>query len=65
MEILHLRDNKLEALGGFSGSMKCLQYINLRWVLPPLCWDQRSLHQTLSIQVFRILWGVLWKLKTW
>ncbi|NXP84865.1 LRC23 protein, partial [Passerina amoena] len=30
LEILHLRDNKLEALDGFSASMKCLQYLNLR-----------------------------------
>ncbi|KAI1242175.1 hypothetical protein IHE44_0005692 [Lamprotornis superbus] len=30
LETLHLRDNKLEALGGFSDSMKCLQYLNLR-----------------------------------
>ncbi|XP_038006748.1 leucine-rich repeat-containing protein 23 [Motacilla alba alba] len=30
LEILHLRDNKLEALDGFSDSMKCLQYLNLR-----------------------------------
>ncbi|XP_041266908.1 leucine-rich repeat-containing protein 23 [Onychostruthus taczanowskii] len=30
LEILHLRDNKLEALDGFSNSMKCLQYLNLR-----------------------------------
>ncbi|NXC50379.1 LRC23 protein, partial [Penelope pileata] len=27
---LHLRDNELETLDGFSGSMKCLQYLNLR-----------------------------------
>ncbi|XP_071899464.1 leucine-rich repeat-containing protein 23 isoform X2 [Anas platyrhynchos] len=27
---LHLRDNQLEALDGFSSSMKCLQYLNLR-----------------------------------
>ncbi|XP_074839714.1 leucine-rich repeat-containing protein 23 [Carettochelys insculpta] len=27
---LHLRDNKLETLDGFSKSMKCLQYLNLR-----------------------------------
>ncbi|NWU02955.1 LRC23 protein, partial [Urocynchramus pylzowi] len=30
LETLHLRDNKLEALDGFSDSMKCLQYLNLR-----------------------------------
>nr|XP_030123128.3 leucine-rich repeat-containing protein 23 [Taeniopygia guttata] len=30
LETLHLRDNKLEALDGFSNSMKCLQYLNLR-----------------------------------
>ncbi|NXK89426.1 LRC23 protein, partial [Formicarius rufipectus] len=30
LETLHLRDNKLETLDGFSSSMKCLQYINLR-----------------------------------
>ncbi|NXD21608.1 LRC23 protein, partial [Spelaeornis formosus] len=30
LETLHLRDNKLEALDGFSESMKCLQYLNLR-----------------------------------
>ncbi|XP_039573904.1 leucine-rich repeat-containing protein 23 [Passer montanus] len=30
LEILHVRDNKLEALDGFSDSMKCLQYLNLR-----------------------------------
>ncbi|NWV00091.1 LRC23 protein, partial [Upupa epops] len=27
---LHLRDNQLEHLDGFSSSMKCLQYLNLR-----------------------------------
>uniref|UniRef100_A0A8C6ITY9 Leucine-rich repeat-containing protein 23 n=1 Tax=Melopsittacus undulatus TaxID=13146 RepID=A0A8C6ITY9_MELUD len=27
---LHLRDNQLETLDGFSSSMKCLQYLNLR-----------------------------------
>ncbi|XP_042710993.1 leucine-rich repeat-containing protein 23 isoform X3 [Chrysemys picta bellii] len=27
---LHLRDNRLETLDGFSKSMKCLQYLNLR-----------------------------------
>lgn len=43
LEILHLRDNKLETLDGFSDSMKCLQYLNLRWVLPALCWERRSL----------------------
>ncbi|NXR47392.1 LRC23 protein, partial [Hippolais icterina] len=30
LETLHLRDNKLEALDGFSDNMKCLQYLNLR-----------------------------------
>ncbi|NWV37484.1 LRC23 protein, partial [Grantiella picta] len=30
LETLHLRDNKLEALDGFSVSMQCLQYLNLR-----------------------------------
>ncbi|NXA05891.1 LRC23 protein, partial [Sapayoa aenigma] len=30
LETLHLRDNKLETLDGFSSSMKCLQYLNLR-----------------------------------
>ncbi|NWX36342.1 LRC23 protein, partial [Notiomystis cincta] len=30
LETLHLRNNKLEALDGFSKSMKCLQYLNLR-----------------------------------
>ncbi|NWI43209.1 LRC23 protein, partial [Picathartes gymnocephalus] len=30
LETLHLRDNKLEALNGFSDRMKCLQYLNLR-----------------------------------
>ncbi|XP_032535866.1 leucine-rich repeat-containing protein 23 [Chiroxiphia lanceolata] len=30
LETLHLRDNKLEILDGFSSSMKCLQYLNLR-----------------------------------
>ncbi|NXS84042.1 LRC23 protein, partial [Erpornis zantholeuca] len=30
LEILHLRNNKLEALDGFSDRMKCLQYLNLR-----------------------------------
>ncbi|NWR41242.1 LRC23 protein, partial [Regulus satrapa] len=30
LETLHLRDNKLETLDGFSDSMKCLQYLNLR-----------------------------------
>ncbi|NXD43957.1 LRC23 protein, partial [Copsychus sechellarum] len=30
LETLHLRDNKLEALDGFSDSLKCLQYLNLR-----------------------------------
>lgn len=29
---LHLRDNKIETLDGFSESMKSLQYINLRFV---------------------------------
>lgn len=42
---LHLRDNQLETLDGFCSSMKCLQYLNLRWVLPALCWDQRPLHR--------------------
>ncbi|XP_035750506.1 leucine-rich repeat-containing protein 23 [Egretta garzetta] len=27
---LHLRDNQIETLDGFSSSMKCLQYLNLR-----------------------------------
>ncbi|XP_014739598.1 PREDICTED: leucine-rich repeat-containing protein 23 [Sturnus vulgaris] len=30
LETLHLRDNNLEALDGFSDNMKCLQYLNLR-----------------------------------
>jgi len=41
---LHLRDNQLETLDGFCSSMKCLQYLNLRWVLPALWWAQRPLH---------------------
>lgn len=30
LSTLHLRDNELETLDGFSSSMKCLQYLNLR-----------------------------------
>ena len=29
---LHLRDNQIEKLDGFSENMKNLQYLNLRWV---------------------------------
>lgn len=50
---LHLRDNKLETLDGFCSSMKCLQYLNLRWVLLALCWDQRPIHQ--AVLLFRSL----------
>jgi hypothetical protein len=32
LSALHLRDNKLEKLDGFSDKMASLQYINLRWV---------------------------------
>lgn len=42
---LHLRDNKLETLDGFSRSMKCLQYLNLRWVLP---WSALALETPLE-----------------
>ncbi|XP_052557695.1 leucine-rich repeat-containing protein 23 [Tympanuchus pallidicinctus] len=30
LSTLHLRDNELQTLDGFSSSMKCLQYLNLR-----------------------------------
>ena len=30
---LHLRDNKLEKLDGFSDKIKSLQYINMRYVI--------------------------------
>lgn len=32
---LHLRDNQIETLSGFSGDMKSLQYLNLRYEPPP------------------------------
>lgn len=34
---LHLRDNKIETLDGFSENMKQLQYVNLRFVLFVKC----------------------------
>lgn len=50
---LHLRDNQLEALDGFSSSMKCLQYLNLRWVLLASRRGWRPLHQ--AVLLFRSL----------
>lgn len=32
---LHLRDNQVDTLDGFSEEMKSLQYLNLRYAPPP------------------------------
>lgn len=32
---LHLRDNQIDTLSGFSEGMKSLQYLNLRYARPP------------------------------
>lgn len=32
---LHLRDNQIETLSGFSEEMQSLQYLNLRYAPPP------------------------------
>ncbi|NXI26830.1 LRC23 protein, partial [Sterrhoptilus dennistouni] len=49
LEILHLRDNKLEALDGFCDSMKYLQYLNLRSN------EIKSLHEVEKLRVLPML----------
>ena len=51
LSALHIRDNKLEKLDGFSDKMASLQYINLRYSIHSCYWRQ-LVYSFLKVYIF-------------